>query len=78
MVARNPITATISDTPTAGTNPSSRSCGLPPAPTLALFTAVTIARTSAPPNWNEVFSRPPARPCSSGAMPLVAAMFSGP
>ena len=41
-------------------------------------TAVTTASTSAPPNWNDVFSRPPARPCSSGATPLVAAMFSGP
>ena len=35
----------------------------------ALITAVTIASTSAPPNWNDVFSNPPARPCSSAGDP---------
>ena len=31
-----------------------------------------------PPNWKEVCTMPLASPCSLGAMPLVAAMFSGP
>ena len=47
-------------------------------PVFALFTAVTTASTSAPPNWNDVLSSPPASPCSWAATPLVAAMFSGP
>jgi hypothetical protein len=40
--------------------------GEPPFPVFALLTAVTTAKTSAPPNWNEVLTSPPASPCSSG------------
>ena len=42
------------------------------------MTAVTIASTSAAPSWNDVFTSPPARPCSSGATPVVAATLIGP
>ena len=67
--------------PTPGSRAGTRRAGPPgcrPPPVLALFTAATTASTSAPPNWNEVLTSPPASPCSSGAMPLVAAMLSGP
>ena len=41
---------------------------------LALMTAVVTASMSAPPNWKDVLSRPPASPCSCASTPLDAAM----
>ena len=73
-----PSAAATSDTTIAAWKPSRSASGVRPLPALALFAAVTTASTSAPPNWNEVFSSPPASPCSWGAMPFVAAMLSGP
>jgi hypothetical protein len=42
------------------------------------YTAVTAEMPSAEPNCVEVWSSPPASPCSSSATPSVAAMVSGP
>ena len=46
------------------------------APPELLTTAATAASPTAPPTWNEVFSRPDASPCSWSATPAVAWMFS--
>ena len=46
-------------------------------PTLALITAVTRASTSAPPNWNDVFSRPPASTRHASAIDTLNGAASG-
>src|ERR1700754_2208073 len=43
---------------------------------LLLITAVTTARTTAPPTWLEVLKSPDASPCSSSETPETAWMFS--
>src|SRR5262245_41253429 len=63
-VIPTPRRATISETTFAAWKPCKTACGEEPGPLAALLTAVTTASTSAPPNWNEVFTSPPARPCS--------------
>ena len=65
-IATMPSTPTITGTKSAGWNPSSTACGEPPSPVLALITAVVTASASAPPNWKDVLSSPPASPCSLG------------
>ena len=54
-----PITAIPTETAIAGRKASSID-----SPVFELTTALTTARPTAPPTWNDVFSRPDARPCS--------------
>jgi hypothetical protein len=50
----------------AAWNPSSSACGDPPGPVAALLTVVTTASTTAPPNWNDVVTRPASEPLFFG------------
>ena len=70
-----PITAIPADAPIAGWKPSSIDSASADSP-LPLTIAATIASPTAPPTWNDVFSRPEARPCSWSSTPATAWMLS--
>lgn len=73
-----PSAAAAIGTYSAVWKPSSIPCGEVRPAVAAVATAVTTASPRPAPNWKEVLSRPPASPCSSSAIPSVAAIVSGP